>query len=82
MKTGVRYAVFSVRRNKSGSTWTRSGWAFVNKDGSVNVYLDVLPLDGVLHIREAANQGLAVITEKTSDRDHERDHELDEEIPF
>ncbi|MFT3710525.1 MAG: hypothetical protein QM817_23115 [Archangium sp.] len=34
------------------STWTRAGSAFMNRDGSINVYLDVLPIDGKLHVRE------------------------------
>ena len=58
MEVGKRYTVFSVN-NRSGSTgkasvWIKAGIAFVNKDGSLNVYLDVLPLDGKLHIRETA----------------------------
>ena len=32
--------------------WTRIGTAFVNKDGSINAFLDSLPLDGRLHIRD------------------------------
>lgn len=35
--------------------WIKAGSAWVNRDGSVNVYLDVLPLDGKLHIREPLN---------------------------
>lgn len=34
----------------------RAGSAFVNKDGSLNVLLDVLPLDGKLHVREAGDK--------------------------
>ena len=48
-----RYAVFSIRQKGNGSIWTRAGSAFLNKDGSINLYLDVLPLDGTLHVREA-----------------------------
>jgi hypothetical protein len=48
-----RLAVFSIREHKGGSVWVRAGSAFVNKDGSFNVHLDVLPLDGKLHVREA-----------------------------
>lgn len=32
--------------------WLRIGTAFVNKDGSLNVVLNALPIDGKLHIRE------------------------------
>ncbi len=57
MKAGKRYAVFSIRPTapKSESTWTRAGSAWLNRDGSVNVYLDVLPIDGKLHIRELSD---------------------------
>lgn len=48
-----RYSVFSVKESKSGHIWTRAGAAFVNRDGSLNVVLDVLPLDGRLHVRES-----------------------------
>jgi len=53
---GKRLAVFSIRENKGGSIWVRAGSAFVNKDGSLNVLLDVLPLDGKLHVREAGEK--------------------------
>ncbi|MBS2024891.1 MAG: hypothetical protein JST92_21040 [Deltaproteobacteria bacterium] len=32
--------------------WNRIGSAFMNKDGSINVYLDALPLGGKIQIRE------------------------------
>ena len=58
MTKGNRFTVFSIREGKTRegkvtSFWVRAGTAFVNRDGSMNVYLDVLPLDGKLHIREA-----------------------------
>jgi hypothetical protein len=31
----------------------RIGTAFVNRDGSLNVFLDALPANGKLHIRDA-----------------------------
>ena len=44
---------FQISEGKDGkSHWTRIGMAFVNKDGSLNVYLDALPLDGKLQIRD------------------------------
>jgi len=51
---GKRLTVFSLKKNeRSGATvWVRAGNAYVNKDGSMNIYLDVLPLNGTLHIRE------------------------------
>jgi hypothetical protein len=56
MIPGKRLAVFSIRESKGGSIWVRAGNAFVNKDGSLNVVLDVLPLDGRLHVREAGEK--------------------------
>jgi hypothetical protein len=55
---GKRYQVFSIKETKerdgrTNAVWVRAGSAWVNRDGSFNVYLDVLPLDGKLHVREA-----------------------------
>ena len=58
-----RYAVFSLHEDKSrkgkGTIWTRAGSAWVNKDGSMNLYLDVLPIEGRLHVREAGERAEA-----------------------
>ena len=49
-------AVYIIQQ-KEGSTdpkdsfWIKIGVAFVNKDESLNVLLDALPIDGKLHIR-------------------------------
>ncbi|HVE85724.1 MAG TPA: hypothetical protein VND93_22875 [Myxococcales bacterium] len=46
--------MFAIRNTeRRGTIWVRCGTAFVNKDESLNVYLDALPLDGQLHCREA-----------------------------
>jgi hypothetical protein len=63
---GKRLAVFSIRENKGGSVWVRAGSAFVNKDGSLNLLLDVLPLDGKLHVREAGEKKDAAPAGKTN----------------
>jgi hypothetical protein len=51
-----RLEVWSIRNAKTTtgdrSFWTRCGVAFVNRDGSINVKLELMPLDGELHIRE------------------------------
>jgi hypothetical protein len=53
---GKRYQVFSIKergeKEEKHQTWVKAGSAFMNRDGSVNVYLDVLPIDGKLHVRE------------------------------
>ena len=56
LTTGKRLAVFSIREGKGGTVWVRAGSAFVNRDGSLNVLLDVLPLDGKLPVREAGER--------------------------
>lgn len=56
---GKKLQVFSIkeipeRQNEEKKTvWVKAGSAWVNRDGSLNVYLDVLPLEGKLHVREA-----------------------------
>lgn len=49
-----RHIVYSIKEGTRGtgsSKWVKVGTAFVNRDGSMNVYLDALPIDGKLHIR-------------------------------
>ncbi len=50
---GKTLAVFSIKPGKHGSIWVRAGYAEINRDGSMNLHLDVLPLDGRLHVRES-----------------------------
>ena len=49
---GQRYDVMSVREYEQNgqpkSFWTKVGAAFTNRDGSIGVQLDCLPLDGKL----------------------------------
>lgn len=41
------------KEGKEGkSYWTRVGSAFENKDGSMNIYLNALPINGKLQIRD------------------------------
>ena len=42
-----------VERKDQKPFWLRIGTAFVNKDESLNVYLDALPVNRELHIRES-----------------------------
>ncbi|MCY1024063.1 hypothetical protein [Pyxidicoccus sp. MSG2] len=53
LEKGTRLNVFSARERNGRTYWTKAGSAFVNKDGSINVLLDVLPLDGKLQLRTA-----------------------------
>jgi hypothetical protein len=57
MEQNKRLQVFSIKEimeeNEKKKIWVKAGSAWINRDGSMNVYLDVLPLDGKLHVREA-----------------------------
>ena len=45
--------VFVINEVKEGkSNWARIGVAFVNKDQSLNVVLDAIPMTGKIHIRD------------------------------
>jgi hypothetical protein len=52
--------VFAICESKGDgrdrSRWVRVGVAFENRDGSVNVLLDALPLSGRLQIRNRPNE--------------------------
>lgn len=58
LEHGKTLAIFSIRQGRTGSIWVRAGWAEVNRDGSLNLHLDVLPLDGRLHVRESFERPL------------------------
>lgn len=51
-----RRAVFVITEKTTAdgprSFWTRVGVAFDNRDGSITIKLDALPLSGVLQIRD------------------------------
>ncbi|AKF05567.1 hypothetical protein [Sandaracinus amylolyticus] len=43
-----------VERERDGKKfWVRIGAAFRNRDGSLNAFLDAVPVNGTMHIREA-----------------------------
>lgn len=47
-----------VQRPRDGRKfWLRIGAAFENADGSINVYLDALPVNGQIQIREQRAEG-------------------------
>lgn len=64
---GARFEVFNIKESQSGGAiWVRAGSAWVNRDGSISVYLDVLPLDGKLHLRQPLRKVAAEPTAKTN----------------
>ena len=44
--------VYSIAERNGKSYFNRIGVAFVNQDGSMNVKLEALPINGELHIRD------------------------------
>jgi hypothetical protein len=51
--TKTMKAVFTVVERAPGkSYWTRIGVGFVNRDGSLNLRLDALPINGTLQVRD------------------------------
>lgn len=44
--------VYSITESNGRAFWTRIGVAFVNQDGSLNVKLNCLPINGEMQIRE------------------------------
>lgn len=54
----VAYCV--LERPDEAPVWVRCGSARVQRDGSVNVRLDALPLTGRLHLRPASEPAPAV----------------------
>ena len=45
--------VFTIIETDGGKArWTKVGVAFINRDQSINVKLDALPVNGTLHVRE------------------------------
>ena len=55
------WAAYNVVEKNGKRYWNRVGSAFHNRDGSMNIYLDALPRDGKIQIREA------------TERDHTKD---------
>jgi hypothetical protein len=41
-----------VDKGSNKSIWVRVGWAYVNHDGSYNIKLDALPVNGTLQVRD------------------------------
>jgi NADH:ubiquinone oxidoreductase subunit len=41
-----------VERGPGKSFWTRVGVGFVNRDGSITLRLDAIPISGTLQVRE------------------------------
>ncbi len=44
--------VYNINQRDGRTFWTRIGVAFVNRDGSLNVRLESLPVNGEMHVRD------------------------------
>lgn len=44
--------VYVISERNGRSFWNRCGVAFVNSDGSLNVKLEAIPVNGEIHIRD------------------------------
>lgn len=51
---GKRFAAWNIIERKAGEkpVWNRVGIGFVNRDGSINVLLDSIPLQGKIQLRD------------------------------
>jgi hypothetical protein len=79
MSESKRYKVLCPVTNRDGKTfWKLLGIAFPNHDGSTNVYLDGLPLNGKLQIREWDD----VPTHRRDGADGARGDKPNESLPF
>ena len=52
MSTNQVKDVYTIIKNGEKAFWQKVGRAHINKDGSLNVYLNALPLNGELNIRD------------------------------
>ena len=79
-----RKKVLCPVEGKSGKTyWMKIGTAFVNKDGSTNVFLDAYPANGKLHIRDLDEKDLARSEGKeNSEPRQRRRNSNDQQLPF
>lgn len=53
MDAAEKKTIYTIVERKDGkSYWVRIGTGFVNRDGSITVKLDAVPVNGVLQVRE------------------------------
>jgi hypothetical protein len=58
------YAIYESKSDgRERSRWVRVGVAFENRDGSLNVLLDAVPLSGRLQIRSRSSEGSAEMSD-------------------
>lgn len=52
MESSKMKIVYVIKERGDQKYWNRVGVAFVNSDGSLNVRLEAVPVNGELHIRD------------------------------
>ena len=52
MDQGKMKIVYVISKRGTRNYWTRVGVAFVNRDGSLNVKLEAIPISGDIQIRD------------------------------
>lgn len=80
---GRMFKVLCPIERKDGSThWMRIGSGFPNKDQSVNIYLDVLPVNLKLQLRELDEEDLQPRAKRGSAASGEAPSRQGEALPF
>lgn len=81
MDTTRRKKVLSPMEKNGKTWWLRIGTAFINADGSTNVYLDAYPTNGKLQIRDLDDRDLSK-TPRDDKSNGYADREADQQVPF
>lgn len=75
--------VYVISQSGDRSFWTRVGVAFVNRDGSLNVKLNCVPITGEMHIRDYEPQGRTTRDAPPNTSDSPKHYPTgDEDFPF
>jgi len=56
-ETHIKDVFHIIEREGKKAIWVKIGSAFVNRDDSLNVLLNSIPLDGKIHIRNRIKKG-------------------------
>jgi len=85
METTRRKKVLCPMEKNGKTFWFRIGTAFINADGSTNVYLDAYPTNCKLQIRDLDEKDLqprAASDDGASNGRRERSAEAADQLPF
>jgi hypothetical protein len=61
-------AVYTIVERSEKKYWVRIGTAFTNRDQSINVKLDAVPVNGTIHIRELDDEDIERARVRRADR--------------